>query len=103
RNMIRRFHMSLVYRNAKEVAKAHPEADAIVISGGGIFTMVIIKALEFDLGKPVITSSGAFFWELFRRMGVYEPLPGRGSLLETLSKGPWSGQALFGVADPKRR
>ena len=88
RNMIRRFHMSLVYRNAKLVANNHPEADCVVISGGGIFTMDIMNALEMDLKKPVISSSGAFFWDIFRRMGVYEPLPGRGSLLANLDKGP---------------
>ena len=86
RNMIRRFHMSLVYRNAKLVANNHPEADCVVISGGGIFTMDIMNALEMDLKKPVISSSGAFFWDSVRRMGVYEPLPGRGSLLASLDK-----------------
>jgi maleate isomerase len=50
--------------------------------------MDIIYALEMDLRKPVITSSAAFFWEIFCRLGIFEPLVGRGSLLASLDKGP---------------
>ncbi|MFC1872977.1 hypothetical protein ACFLYV_04630 [Chloroflexota bacterium] len=82
----RRFPLSVVYRSAKTVANQHPEADCIVIAGGGVCTMDIIEALENDLGKPVISTSAALYYEIFQRLGVFEQIIGRGSLLASLKK-----------------
>jgi len=85
--MVRRHPIGLVYKAAKIVSSHHPEADCVVISGGGVVTMDILQPLETDLRKPVISSLAALFWEIFRRLEVFEPLVGRGSLLANLKKG----------------
>lgn len=90
RGLVRRHHMGLVYKAAKIVASHHPEADCIVISGGGVFTMDLLNPLEMDLRKPVISSTAAQYWEIFCRLGVFEPIIGRGSLLASLDKGTLS-------------
>ncbi len=85
----RKYHtMSLVYRSVRKVAQMYPEADCYIQSGGGVFSLDIIQALEADLRKPVITSSTAQFYEIFYRMGTFEAIPDRGSLLASLAKGP---------------
>ena len=43
--------------------------------------MPIIDRLERELGKYVISSNVATFWEVMRRLGIREPLKGRGLLL----------------------
>ena len=82
-----RITMGLVYKSAKTVAQHHPEADCIIISGGGVSTMDVLQALEEDMRKPVISSLAALFWEILHRQGVFAPIRGRGSLLATLEKG----------------
>ena len=39
------------------------------------------------MNKPVISSVAAGFWEIFVRLGVGEPIQGRGSLLASLNRG----------------
>lgn len=82
------YQMSLVYRSVKKVAEMYPEADCYVQSGGGAFSMDIIPALEVDLRRPVVTSAAAQFYEIFYRMGTFQAVPGRGSLLASLGDGP---------------
>jgi len=82
----RRFPMSVIYRSAKTVADRYPQADCVVIAGGGVCTMDIIAPLEEDTGKPVISTSAALYYEIFHRLGVLEPIPGRGSLLASLER-----------------
>ena len=79
---------SYTYRAARMVAARAPDADCIVVSGGGVRTMDLLEPLEQDLGLPVISSDAAQFWGIFVRLGVGEPIPGRGSLLESLGSGP---------------
>ena len=85
----RKYHpMSMVYRSVRKVAKMYPEADCYIQSGAGVFSVDIIEPLEKELRKPVITSAAAQFFEIFYRMGTFEAIPGRGSLLASLEKGP---------------
>ena len=83
----RRFAMSLTYRSAKQVAEKYPDADCVVSVGGAVFTLDMLEALEMDLRKPVISATGAFLYEIFYRLGIWEAIPGRGSLLASLDKG----------------
>lgn len=67
------------------VKKVHPKAshcDGVFISCGNIRAIEILSALEKDLGKPVISSNQAMFWEALNLLGVKEPIYGYGSLLE---------------------
>jgi len=71
---------STAYRLAREVFRK--EADAVFISCTNLRTIEVIKALEADLGRPVMTSNQASMWKALRTGGVRERIFGYGSLLE---------------------
>ena len=71
---------STAYRLAHEVFKT--EADAVFISCTNLRTIEVIKALEVDLGRPVVTSNQASMWKALRTGGFKERILGYGSLLE---------------------
>src|SRR5699024_610839 len=50
----------------------HPDADAIFISCTAFRTVEIIKKLEKDLRKPVITSNQATMWKCFKMLNINE-------------------------------
>jgi maleate isomerase len=59
-----------------------PESEAIFISCTTLHTIELIKFLEADLQKPVITSNQATFWNMLRMAGVHDKIEGFGQLLE---------------------
>ncbi len=59
-----------------------PESEAIFISCTTLHTIEIIRFLEADLKKPVITSNQATFWKMLRLAGVNDQIEGFGQLLE---------------------
>jgi maleate isomerase len=79
-----RIPIGLVYKAARRVARNCPDADCIVISGGGISTLDIVQALEEDTGKPVVSVLHALFWDVLKRLGIHAPIHGYGSLLASL-------------------
>jgi len=80
----------VAYQLAKSVG--HPEAEAIFISCTAFRGAAeVIEQLEHETGKPVVTSNQATFWACLRAMGVDEPIPGGGLLLN-------SGKLLSGRA-----
>jgi maleate cis-trans isomerase len=56
-------------------------ADAVLLSGTGLPTVDVIERLEQDLGKPVVSSMQASFWQALHLAGVREPIRGFGRLL----------------------
>ena len=70
-----------VYRLAKGVDR--PEAEAVFLSGVGMPTISVLGALDADLGKPVISSSGAMMWNALRIAGVKPVIPGYGRLFSS--------------------
>ena len=65
--------------------KAHeeaPDADAILISCGGLRTLNVAKPLEERCGLPVVSSTPAAFWAAMRLIGESGQLSGYGRLLE---------------------
>jgi maleate isomerase len=59
-----------------------PKSEAIFISCTNLHTIELIKFLEADLRKPVITSNQATFWNMLRLAGVNDKIEGFGHLLE---------------------
>ena len=47
-----------------------PEAEAVVLGGGGIRVAAALKAAEDDLGKPVVAAPAALIWHASRLMGT---------------------------------
>jgi maleate isomerase len=69
------------YRFAREVARAAPNADGILISCGNLRTFEAIETLEVDTELPVVTSNQAGLWHALRMAGLPDRLPSLGSLL----------------------
>lgn len=70
----------VMYRLAKEICSE--EDDGVFISCTGISVLDIIRTLEEDLGKPVVTSNQASLWAALRRLKIKTKLDGLGQLFE---------------------
>ena len=71
-----------VSRLAKSVDK--PEADGIFISCTDFPNIGILRQLEEELGKPVISSNQATLWEMLRSVKRKDDLSRWGKLFSTL-------------------
>ncbi len=58
-----------------------PDAEAIFVSCGALRTLEIIDTLEEEVGKPVVTSNQAMFWDTLRLAGIEDKIEGYGQLL----------------------
>jgi maleate isomerase len=63
-----------------------PEIEVLVVPGGNFPTMSYVPAWEREFGKPVVTTNQAALWAMMGIMGVSDPLPGLGRLLEEMPK-----------------
>ena len=59
-----------------------PETEAHFVSCTNLHVAEIIKDLEIDLGKPLVTSNQASAWECLRLAGIKDSISGWGTLLE---------------------
>ena len=68
-------------------ALASDEGEALVISCTALPCLPIVTELEHDIMRPVVTSNLATMWLALRRLGVQEPVLGRGQLLCAAASG----------------
>lgn len=61
-----------MYRLARQADR--PEADAVFVSCTGLGIIDVVPMLERDLGKPVVTSNQATWWNTLRELGVRDDL-----------------------------
>ncbi|HMB76199.1 MAG TPA: ectoine utilization protein EutA [Kiloniellaceae bacterium] len=61
----------------------HPDAEALFISCTALRALPAIDRLEAQLGRPVVSSNQAMFWQSLRRAGCDLPVAGVGRLLES--------------------
>jgi arylmalonate decarboxylase len=76
---IRKVPPEAIFRMARAVDR--PEADAIFISCTSLPTLKLIDAIEEQLGKPVVTSNQATFWNALQKLKLRVRLPNGGRLL----------------------
>lgn len=69
----------LVYTHAKGTFR--PEADALFMSCTDMRSLDILQSLEYDLGKPVVSSNTATMWMMLKKVGIGESIGGFGRLL----------------------
>jgi arylmalonate decarboxylase len=74
----------IVRERAREVFREDPTADAILISCGGLPTLDIHRALEQELGVPVVSSLPAALWDVMQTAGLDPRVSGFGRLFETV-------------------
>ena len=68
-----------IYQAALEADR--PDAQAMFISCTAIRACDVVERLEHTLGKPVVTSIQAMFWQSLRYAGYSRPIEGYGRLL----------------------
>jgi maleate isomerase len=76
---IRELTADAAYRLCRKLWR--PQADALFFSCTGVPTFGMIRMLEEDIGKPVITSNQASLWHMLRSAGVNAAIGGLGRLL----------------------
>jgi maleate isomerase len=59
----------------------HAEAEALVQVGTGLPVLAMIDGLEAELGKPVVASNQASYWQALRELGVADSIACCGRLL----------------------
>ena len=67
-----------VYQLCRQVFK--PDTDALFVSCTGLATFHLIRYLEEDFGKPVVTSNQASLWAMLGNAGVKASIPYLGTL-----------------------
>lgn len=74
---------TLVYRLVRQLDT--DSADGVLVSATNLRCLPILGQLERDLGRPVVSNNQAIVWWCLNRLGLLDPVPGRGTLLERLS------------------
>ena len=64
-----------------------PAVEVLVVPGGNFPTMAHVAGWERMFRKPVLASNQAALWAMLQVMGMHDPLPGLGRLLEQMPKG----------------
>lgn len=72
------------FQLARQVARAHPQAEAIYIACPRWPTVDIIAALEADTGMAVVAAPAAMVWGALRALKIFDCQPGYGRLMESL-------------------
>jgi maleate isomerase len=75
---------SRIITHVKNLLVRHPDAQALYMLGSAWRTLDIIQIVEQDCGLPVVHPGPARWWETLMRLGVHNPIPGYGKLLEQL-------------------
>lgn len=68
-----------------KVRAAAPDADALLISCGGLRTLNVTAPIEASAGIPVVSSMPASFWSAMRLVGQDARLAGHGRLLAEIA------------------
>ncbi|HEX9455641.1 MAG TPA: hypothetical protein VGA27_14825 [Candidatus Binatia bacterium] len=69
---------------ARDLAKQHPDAEAIYIACPRWPSVDIIAPLEADTGKAVIAAPAAMVWGALKALKILDCKPGYGRLMESL-------------------
>lgn len=87
----------------REIARDEdrPDADAVVLGGGGIRAAAALDAAERDIGKPVVAAPAALIWHASRLAGADATRPGLGSLFSACGTSPPGPAAGTGTGDGK--
>jgi len=73
-----------VEKAVRNVSQNAPDADCILVTGGGMRLLDIAERLEQEVGKPIIGGDLALYWGILRRLGIKGSVRGKGILLASL-------------------
>jgi maleate cis-trans isomerase len=71
----------LAYELGHRALSEHPDADGLYIGGGNWLSQPVVEQLEEEFGKPAFCNMGALVREFLIRVGMWQPMEGRGRLL----------------------
>jgi maleate isomerase len=80
-NQIGRIPQDAALKMGRELKRAHPDADSILLPSPHWPTAGAIEPLERELGVTVMTALQAIVWHALRRCGVNDRIEGFGRLL----------------------
>ncbi|MFZ7133120.1 MAG: hypothetical protein ACOWWR_12240 [Eubacteriales bacterium] len=69
----------------RHASKNNPDADCILVSGGGNRLLDIVDGLEKEVNKPVVGGDITLYWGILRRLGIKKGVEGHGRLLAGLT------------------
>ena len=75
--------IDLAYDLGRGALQNFPDADAVYIGGGSWLTLPVIRRLEEEFNKSVITNQIAVIWDLCHKLDCWTPRQGFGKLLES--------------------
>jgi maleate cis-trans isomerase len=68
----------------RTISRITPDADGILVTGGGMRLLDIVEGLEKETGKPVLSGDLTIYWGILRRLAIKEGVCGQGKLLASL-------------------
>jgi maleate cis-trans isomerase len=71
----------------KRVLGEAKKADGIYIPSNQWAAADAVPIIEAECGMPVISVAHADHWEAFRVLGIHDPLPANGKLMDSLRQG----------------
>jgi maleate cis-trans isomerase len=74
-----------VKKAVRDVSKNTPDADGILVTGGGMRLLHIVDELEQDVKKPIVGGDIALYWGILRRLGIEKGVKEHGKLLASLA------------------
>ena len=80
-NQIGRIPISAAFEMARDLMRAHPDADSILFPSPHWPVIGAIEPLEREFGVSVMTALQAIVWDALRRVGVNDRIEGYGRLL----------------------
>lgn len=73
-----------VEKAVRNVSAVAPNADCILVTGGGMRMLDTAERLENEVGKPIIGGDLVLYWGILRRLGITQNVCGHGRLLASL-------------------
>jgi len=73
-----------IEKAVRSVNKNTPNADCILVTGGGMRLLDLAESLEEEIKKPIIGGDITLYWGILRRLGIKENVSGYGRLLASL-------------------
>lgn len=70
------------YDLASSLLREYPDVDGLYMPCNKWRIISVIDRIEKEFGKPVVTNTQAWVWEALRDMGLRNPIPGYGRLLD---------------------
>ncbi|MBL6957371.1 MAG: hypothetical protein ISR52_00190 [Rhodospirillales bacterium] len=60
----------------------HDDVDTFLHVGGALGIIDMLEDLEKEFGRPIVSVNASTYWYALRKLGITDPLPGYGQLLQ---------------------